>query len=84
MSRSRKEGEFTKTEEKGFIMEESDRVEAYPAGHPPFILLYGLIIIYLATLRIVGNLMVVFFSGSCKVENKPPVNSRKSEVRMKK
>ena len=41
-----------RTEAKGFIMEESDRVEAYPAGHPPFILLYTIIIIYLTTLRI--------------------------------
>ena len=29
MSRSRKEGEFTKTEEKGFIMEEIDQIETY-------------------------------------------------------
>ena len=52
MSRSRKEGEFTKTEEKGFIMEEIDRVETYLVGHSPFILLYTIIIIYLTTLGI--------------------------------
>ena len=52
MSRSRKEGEFTKTEERGFIMEDIDRVEPYLVGHSFFILVYTIIIIYLTTLRI--------------------------------
>ena len=56
MSRSRKEGEFTKTEEKGFIMEEIDRVETYLAGHYPSILWYTIIIIYLTALRIYSEI----------------------------
>ena len=43
---------FIKTEEKGFIMEEIKRIETYLAGHSPFILVYTIIIIFLATLRI--------------------------------